>query len=893
MVKVLLFMVLLFQSIYAIDQAQAISAIKANPALLNTPKAQQLMQQNGITKEEVLQKVQQSKNNGTSKTNEVNIKNDVTQSDEKKELTTQTNLNKEEKNSVSASPLQYKSEKELISSVQSQQQKEFIVPLKRYANKFFQNKNHLKSSTLQVPSYYTLNVGDILHIYIYGGENKELTLHVDNYGNIKLPILGPISVLGMQVNDAKKLIHQKLKPTYPNSKILIQTQVNSSIQVSLTGYVPAPGIYNLQSLSTIKDLLIAAHGVGNIGSIRNVYLKRDGKVLKIIDFYKLIKDGDIVDTTLLHNGDIVFIPRAKKLVRLYGDVYVPAIYEMQQDETLQNLITFSGGLKPDASNKYIKIKRFEKNSATKVFIKPLQKHFVLQNGDNIFVYKISQLHKKEIYVYGNVDKPGSYPIPKDNSLKTLLSQLQYLKNTAYNYALLQKLDDSITTFDIHHPKNIKLHPKDKIYIFNKFQIETNKYVTINGNMVKKPGKYRYLKGETLQDIIKNAKVEGMFNQHKIQITRWITGTPVLHFVDYEKNPTFKLQPYDAITLFDETFFHPLQHIIVAGEVNKPDFYTYSKSMTLKDALTMAGWFSVKANTNYIELTRYTIQNNTRKRNIYKLSDANLSFALQPFDEISVKRIVNWNEQKTVTLSGEVKYPGTYVIKSSDTLYDVIQRAGGFTKDAYLYAAVFSRQSVQKLQQKRLKDMLYKLKRKAAIIAASTKGAGETTLDAKGLLSSIDGLIEDAKNYKPIGRIALKLDENLTTFKTSPYNIILEDKDKLYVPAKKDYILVTGEVLNESAFVYKKDDANSYIEQAGGLSSDADEIYFVVHANGFSEQGDYGSWCGGNVSNLQPGDVIVVPLHIQTSNWFSITNDMSSIVYKLAITAASLKTVGAL
>ncbi|SFV52733.1 Capsule polysaccharide export protein [hydrothermal vent metagenome] len=493
----------------------------------------------------------------------------------------------------------------------------------------------------------------------------------------------------------------------------------------------------------------------------------------------------------------------------------------------------------------------------------------MKNGDRVFVYKISQLNNKEVFVYGNIDKPGSYPMPKDGSLKTLLTKLQYLKNTAYDYALVKRFDDSIVSFNIKNPKDIKL------------------------NVVKKVGKYRYLQGETLQDLINNAGTVGMFNLQKVQVVSWATGVPVLHFVDYEKNPKFKLQAYDEVTIFDETFFNPIKFISVTGEVNKPNLYTCSEGMTLKDAITMAGWFSSKANRNYIELIRYRVKNSTRERKFYTLSDANLSFKLHAFDEINVKRVINWNERKTVTLKGEVKYPGVYVIKSGDTLYDVITRAGGFTKEAYVYASVFSRESVKKLQQKRLRDMLYKLKRKSAIIAASAKGVGENNLDAQTLLSSIDGLIEDAKNYNPIGRVALKLDTNMTKFKTSQYNIILKDGDKLVVPSKTNSILVTGEVLNESAFVYNKNDAESYIKQAGGLSVDADEIYFVVHANGFTEKGDFGSWIGGNVDDLLAGDVIVVPLHIKTSTWFSMTKDMSSIVYKLAITAASLKTLGAI
>ena len=483
-------------------------------------------------------------------------------------------------------------------------------------------------------------------------------------------------------------------------------------------------------------------------------------------------------------------------------------------------------------------------------------------------------------------------MPKDSSLKTLLSQLQYLQNTSYKYALLKRFDDGVVSFNIKNPQNIKLKMQDSIYIFNKYQIETNEYVSIKGNVVKKAGKYRYLNGETLQDLIKNAGTKGLYNVNKVQIVRWITGVPVLQFINYMKNPLFKLQPYDEVTIFDETYFNPLKWIAVTGEVNKQNAYVYSKGMTLKDAITMAGWFNSKANKNYIELTRHVVVNNQRERKFYNLSDANLSFKLQPFDEIDIKRIINWNEKKTVILKGEVKYPGTYIIKSGDTLYDVIKRAGGFTKEAYLYASVFSRVSVKDLQQKRLTNMLYKLKRKAAIIAASAKSAGEGSMNAQSLLSSIDGLIKDAKQYKPIGRIALKLDGNLTKFKNSPYNIVLKDKDKLVIPGKSDSVIVTGEVLNESAFVYNADDAKSYIEKAGGVTYDASDIYFVVHANGFSEKADLSSWTSSNIDNLLPGDVVVIPLNIKRSTWYGISNDLASVVYKLAITAASLKTVGA-
>jgi polysaccharide export outer membrane protein len=314
-------------------------------------------------------------------------------------------------------------------------------------------------------------------------------------------------------------------------------------------------------------------------------------------------------------------------------------------------------------------------------------------------------------------------------------------------------------------------------------------------------------------------------------------------------------------------------------------------MTLKDALTMAGWLKDKADKNYIELIRYKIVNDQRVRVIKKLSIKDLNFTIKPYDEIYVKTIPNWYERKTVTIKGEVKYPGVYVIQKGDRLADVIKRAGGFTKNSYLYGAVFTRESVRKMQEERIKKMIYKLKKKIAIIAASAKGAGEQNLNAKDLIEAIDSVAKQAEKLKPVGRIAVILDKNLTKFEKSPYNIVLKNKDTLYIPSKKDSVMVLGEVLTPTAFVYTSDNALDYIKKAGGRTALADDIYFVVHANGFTEKGEFGSWFSKDVK-VKPGDAITVPIQIKTATWYGIAKDITSILYQLAITAASLKTVGA-
>ena len=284
--------------------------------------------------------------------------------------------------------------------------------------------------------------------------------------------------------------------------------------------------------------------------------------------------------------------------------------------------------------------------------------------------------------------------------------------------------------------------------------------------------------------------------------------------------------------------------------------------------------------------------NQRVRVIKKLDfnkDKNL--AILPYDEVNVKRIPNWYDRISVTIKGAVKYPGVYIIKQGETLDSVIKRAGGFNKNAYLYGAVFTRESVKKLQTAQLKKMIYRLKKKVAVISASAKGAGEGSLDAKNLIDAIDSLAIQAEKLKPIGRIAIKLDNNLTKFQKSPYDITLENHDNLYIPTKPDTVTTLGEVLTPSAFVYTSNEALDYIKKSGGVTDLAGNVYFVVHANGFTEKEKVDGWF--NDIKVKPGDAITVPITIKTSTWYGIAKDITTIVYQLAITAASLKTVGAL
>jgi polysaccharide biosynthesis/export protein len=296
-----------------------------------------------------------------------------------------------------------------------------------------------------------------------------------------------------------------------------------------------------------------------------------------------------------------------------------------------------------------------------------------------------------------------------------------------------------------------------------------------------------------------------------------------------------------------------------------------------------------------EVARYETKNDQRVRTILSLDlkkAMELNLEVLEDDEWTIFAIENWNEKKYVEIKGEVKYPGIYSIAEGEKLSSILIRAGGFTSHAFVEGSVFTREEVKELQTKRLEENLDKLKTKAMQANASANGVGEKTEDKKNMLAAVTQLEIEASSNKPIGRISLNLYYDLNRFTNSTYDLTLKNKDVLYVPSMNDTITIVGEVLNQNTFVYdSKNDAKDYIKKAGGVTELADEDYiYIVKANGEAEKYTTDYFFGG-ANNVFKGDTIVVPMKLDTVSDLAFTKDITQVLYQLAITAASLKTVG--
>ena len=896
----------IFSSAMAITTSQAISMVKANPALLNTPQAQAELTKRGLTKGDVMSKIGVA--NTKTDTSEIGVaENNVDIS-----ITTDAGGEITNTRNIYTNPLAYKSNTDLLKVIKAKQNIETNVKLERFSKIFFKNKNTLDYGSLPVPDYYVVSHGDVMNVWVYGVTEETFEASVDSYGNINIPIVGPIGVAGLSFKDAKDLIISKLTTAYANSSIIVNIAKYSTIQVSLTGNVNAPGIYNVSALSTVKDLLIHAGGVKANGTVRSMTLQRGDGSIHGIDLYSLLLGKGDKKNLFLKNGDVVYIPNAHKMVSISGAVNTPARYELKRSEKLDKLIDFSGGIHAGGSRYGLRISGFDgEKTQVRIVDASNAADLDLNDRDQVFVYSVSDISTKSISIYGNVVRPGKRALTKGASLTNLLTnevnklglEGVFLDNTLFNFAMIKRKTDALgQTFVRVNIADILsgsadevLKAGDELYIFNQLDSALNPYVKINGTIVAKTGEFQFIDGMSVSDLIQIAGINSPYDSNKIKLVTYKTENlmpKVLILTDAQAKNTM-LNAFDEVELFDYYSVNQVAKVSIYGEINFAGEYVIHSGMQLSKLIASAGGLTEKAYLSNVEILRYEVKDGARVKSIIQINlSKDSEFVLKSYDEVTIYRIPNWYDRKTITLTGQVTFPGEYTFNDGDRLSDVLVRAGGFTKNAFLYGASFERESVKEIQQQALKDAMSRLKKKLAIMSSKSRGVGEDSSDSN-LAETLSVLGEQSGALIPLGRVTINLPSNIDVLKNGVSDILLKNGDKLNIPTSNDTVMVIGEVMSPTAVIYDDDDdVMSYIARVGGFTPIADDDHiYVVHANGEAQK------FGGNLflsaqASVRPGDVIVVPQVLVTSTGMQVAKDISSILYQFAITAASLKTVGA-
>jgi protein involved in polysaccharide export with SLBB domain len=516
-------------------------------------------------------------------------------------------------------------------------------PVTVYGQELFRKgdiKIYERSIDAKAPANYELGVGDELGISIFGVSYYNTVAKVDSRGRIELGQLGSIYVKGVPFDKAKVLIKTALSNNFnmSSNQVEISLAYSRSITVNIVGEVFKPGSYKIPALNTAFNALIAAGGPTDIGTLRNIQLRRNGKVIKTFDVYAYLQNPGSDDDFFLQDNDYLVIGTVGKLVSIAGAVKRPMTYELLPNEELTQLIKYTGGLNANAMASRSQVQRYISKNQRLLPVNldslaQLKLDFALQNGDAVTIGRVNDDLENRVEVKGPVYFPGVFPIVLGDRVSDLI-----LKAGGLREQILLK----------------------RAYLVRTEKDETRKYIPLN-----------------VETLVRNSSDEG----------------------------NVVLQKNDVLLLYSEAEFLDKFTVNINGEVKNPVTLAYKEGLTLGDVLVLAGGIKISAELTKIEISRSNIfapnykpgepyQTSTISLTIPKEITENqevLKMQLLPFDIVSVRRIPNFEFQKTVELRGEFQYPGIYVIQDKGfTVNDVVKLAGGLTPFAFAEGAKFDR-----------------------------------------------------------------------------------------------------------------------------------------------------------------------------------------------------------
>jgi polysaccharide biosynthesis/export protein len=534
-------------------------------------------------------------------------------------------------------------------------------------------------------------------------------------------------------------------------------------------------------------------------------------------------------------------------------------------------------------------------------------------------------------VEGEVRRPGRYPID-DMTVRDLVLRAGGLTNDAYTgkaQIIRRDADRQYTTIFINlqaamdrdRGHDIEVKNEDRLVIHSVWERQWEEFVTIEGE-VKNPGKYVLTKGMTTKDLIfkaGNFTRDAYMDVAHIYRTDWRTKDITIHTFSVEKamqgDPAhdLALQDFDRVNIHSTWEFVEQFSVKIEGMVNKPGTYPYASNMTIKDLIMVAGNVKEGAFMQEAELVRYSIINDKKMETM--LLDFDLTAAieddprhnipLRPMDVVTVKEISGWkDDKKTVTIQGEVVFPGTYQIRENERLTDVVRRAGGLTPDAYLRGAVLTRESVKSVQRERLDELARQIETDLAAFASQEAQAALSKEDLAAqehFIQAQRSLLKRMEQVEPSGRLVMEM-LPMDVMESLGNDIELEHGDSLLFPKNPSTVNVLGAVYNPGAQVYDPSSTalKHYLGRTGGPTDNAEEKrMFVVRADGTVVAKASGSrfgigwdshnnrWSFGRnfeETTLYPGDTLLVPHKVIKPSFLKDMKDITQILYQIAVTA---------
>ncbi len=795
---------------------------------------------------------------------------------------------------------------------------------------------------LPVPSDYIVGPGDELSIQLYGKENEHYRLPVGRDGYINMPKLGPISVAGKSFKQVRDDLTLRIKKQIIGAEAAIAMGELRLMQVYVLGDANRPGAYNLSSLSTVIQALIAAGGVAETGSLRNIEVRRDKQLIQKVDLYDLLVNGDNTSDVRLRSGDAVFIRPAGNRVRVEGEVVREAIYEITPNTDLADIIRIAGGLKPTALHSNITIKR-PIDAGLKVITRNLKQSssFALQAGDSVAVHPKAQSYAGAVTLSGAFTEGGRRGFvdgmrisdvlaadglrdDADTELAMLVSS-QNGEHTRVRYVELGKV-----LANPAHPSNFKLNEYDELIVlpgtgflrcaaddlYGEKQREVDEQAIENvlSRIAAKqeelmistqPGQTASKNIDMAQELARQQQY-AQLQKEKLALKRVHCGlranyNPGLAFqrdiAQSQKEGSTRLTELrdEALALINaerKALLAPLltklrvqangrefQHIVeIRGEVKFPAIYPYAQAMTVDALLRLAGGTKESTYQQQMELTRVH-RDSGRLQLLHSKITADNEALMQT--ELQPRDRINVFQHPDWRNDLTVELAGEVRFPGRYAIQRGDTLIDVIERAGGLTEFAFPSGAIlsrASLKEKEAKELL-RLRESLKQEVASMSLQKSTPTSGLGV-SPVEALsaVEALSEIEALGRLVIDLSSALEN--KGANNVRLDNNDYLYIPPHSDTVTVVGEVQYPSSHVFEEGlSYKDYLAKAGGIRARADkERIYVIRANG-EVAVPKNSWFG---TKIQEGDTVVVPIDAQYTDKLSLFGSVTQILYQLGI-----------
>jgi len=736
-----------------------------------------------------------------------------------------------------------------------------LLPL--FGSRFFTDTSDLFPPVDNVPvsSDYTVGPGDEIVLRAWGSIDVDYRSTVDRNGMLNLPKIGSFNVAGVRAADLEKHLRAQIGRLYTNFNLSVSLGQLRGVKVFVVGPAQRPGVFTLASQSTMLSAVVMAGGPAPNGSMRKVLLRRDGRVISELDIYEFLVQGDKSKDVQLAAGDVVVFQPAGARVALNGALDTPAIYELKTpQEPLREVLRYAGGAPLLANPNRAQLERVDPAQPKAArFVETfaldgngLQK--TMRDGDVLTLLAISPEFANAVTLRGHVAQPLRYPFTPGMRIRDLIPDR-----------------DALITPDFYRRKNLLVQVvEDDDDLRPGMRSTTGR--NNNGRLRADGG--RSTSGNrnpaNANDANRNDDVNDEANGD---------------FVDDEAgsgraNPNRRNGRLGAAGADAQTQGQTTPRSRAEQQRRREDRRLVEASRKAPAALfDELNWdYAVIERLNVADLSTKVIPFNLGKAILQGDEASNVE--LLPGDVVTIYsqkdiRVPVARQTRLVSLEGEVMSPGVYQLMPGDTLQSLVQRAGGFTPQAYVYGLEFSREETRRRQRENIAAAIVRLEALSSVQAA--RDAANRRDDAVGAASTAavsnaatQAQLARLRAVEPNGRIALELDPDATSLASLPA-VPLDGGDRVVVPSRPGFVTVAGAVVNSNAFLWKPGrTAGEYLRLAGADEAAEPENMFILRADGtVNHAGDKRGFFGRSSLEsqvMQPGDALIVPNQLDFETW---------------------------